>query len=66
MPEMNGIKLIQNIQKMNLNIKCILMSGYPDKVFKEEGVELKKIPFYEKLYARNKFRFNYEDLVINL
>ena len=49
MPEMNGIKLIQNIQKMNLNIKCILMSGYPDKVFKEEGFELKKYPFYESL-----------------
>ena len=38
MPEMNGIKLIQNIQKMDLNIKYILMSGYPDKVFKEEGI----------------------------
>ena len=49
MPEMNGIKLIQSIKKMNLDIKCILMSGYPDKVFKEEGFELKKYPFYESL-----------------
>ena len=51
MPEMNGIKLIQSIQKMNLNIKCILMSGYPDKVFKEEGFELKKIPFLRKPFT---------------
>ena len=51
MPEMNGIKLIQSIQEMNLNIKCILMSGYPDKVFKEEGIELKKIPFLRKPFT---------------
>ena len=51
MPEINGIKLIQSIQKMNLNIKCILMSGYPDKVFKEEGFELKKIPFLRKPFT---------------
>ena len=51
MPEMNGIKLIQSIQKMNLNIKCVLMSGYPDKVFKEGGVELKKIPFLRKPFT---------------
>ena len=51
MPEMNGINLIQSIQKMNLNIKCILMSGYPDKVFKEEGFELKKIPFLRKPFT---------------
>ena len=51
MPEMNGIKLIQSIQKMDLNIKYILMSGYPDKVFKEEGFELKKIPFLRKPFT---------------
>jgi YesN/AraC family two-component response regulator len=51
MPEMNGIKLVQSIQKMNLNIKCVLMSGYPDKVFKEEGFELKKIPFLRKPFT---------------
>ncbi len=54
MPGMNGIKLIQNIQKMNSNIKCILMSGYPDKVFKEEGFELKKIPFLRKPFTIEK------------
>ena len=51
MPEMNGIKLIQNIQKMDLKIKYILMSGYPDKVFKEKGFELKKIPFLRKPFT---------------
>ena len=51
MPEMNGIKLIQNIQKMDLKIKFILMSGYPDKIFKEEGIELKKIPFLRKPFT---------------
>ena len=51
MPEMNGIKLIQSIQKMDFNIKYILMSGYPDKVFKEEGFELKKIPFLRKPFT---------------
>ena len=65
MPQMNGIKLIQSIKKMNLDIKCILMSGYPDKVFKEEGFELKKYPF-TKAYLRASIRFNYEDLAIGL
>ena len=51
MPEMNGIKLIQNIQKMDLKIKYILMSGYPDKVFKEKVFELKKIPFLRKPFT---------------
>ena len=51
MPEINGIKLIQNIQKMDLKIKYILMSGYPDKVFKEKGFELKKIPFLRKPFT---------------
>ena len=51
MPEMNGIKLIQSIQNKDLNIKYILMSGYPDKVFKEEGFELKKIPFLRKPFT---------------
>ena len=51
MPEMNGIKLVEKINKMNLNIKCILMSGYPDKIFKKEEYSIEKIPFLRKPFT---------------
>ena len=51
MPKMNGIKLVQRINNININIKCILMSGYPDKIFKKEKYNIEKIPFLRKPFT---------------
>lgn len=48
MPEMNGLKLTEALQKQAPNLKFIYMSGYSDEVLSHQGPTSGDIPFLAK------------------
>ena len=48
MPEMDGIELYNEIQKLKPDIKFLFISGYTDETLSEIGVKINKIKFLRK------------------
>lgn len=63
MPEMNGIQLANNIRKIQPQIKCLFMSGYPGKVFEELEEEKLKLEFLQKPFSMHTLENKIYDLL---
>ena len=59
MPEMNGWDLASAVQKAHPGMKCLFMSGYPDRILDARGAQEEELQFLQK-------PFSYQDLAIKL
>lgn len=51
MPGMNGYKLHQRLREKNKHVKVIYISGYPDDVIMEKGVDKKEVTSLQKPFT---------------
>lgn len=48
MPKLTGLQVLEEIQKNNLNTKCIILSGYDDFYYAQEAINLKAADYLLK------------------
>jgi PAS domain S-box-containing protein len=65
LPDMDGLKLIEELQLTDPALKAIVCSGYVDKDIDLERIESKGILFYSKPYAIDSLLVKIKDLIEN-
>lgn len=52
MPEMNGKELLERMQGLHPELKCLFMSGYTTNVIAHRGILDEKLHFIQKPFSR--------------
>lgn len=51
MPEMGGVELAREVEKIAPNARVLYMSGYPDETLARQGVPIEKAEFLRKPFS---------------
>lgn len=66
MPKMNGLELIENIQKINSKVKFIILSGYDDFIYAKKAIKLGIENYILKPINEEELQATLQNIVVKL